>query len=180
MFYNSIINCDFTYKCPTDWDKLSETKNNNIKYCPECDKSVTLCRNQKEVDEASEKGICIAHPIFPRYSEKKVIDFEPGIAENFIKDVPILTLGLPRIKDASSIPADELQHFMNAQFDTYDIILKELKAYKKKTHWIWYIFPQISGLGESLNSKKYALNSIAQAQRYWNHYILGRRLKECL
>jgi uncharacterized protein (DUF1810 family) len=179
MFYNSIINCEFTYKCPTDWDKLTETEFGNIRHCDECDKTVKLCRDQKEVNQASEKGICIAHPIFPKNFEKKVRDYEAGIGENPFSDIP-LTIGLPRFRDPSDIPEGEFDHFMSAQFDAYATILKELKSGEKKTHWIWFIFPQIAGLGQSSNSKKYALTSKEQAQSYWKHYILGRRLKECI
>jgi uncharacterized protein (DUF1810 family) len=184
MFYNEIINCEFSYKCPTDWDKLAKTNHINVKYCSECDNSVTLCRNQKEVDIASEKGICIAHPIYPPDFEKNIRDFEAGIGDNPLTDAGI-TMGLPARSyiepySFTDYETDEFDHFLLAQNETYDIVLEELKIGEKKTHWIWFIFPQISGLGHSPSSKKFSLASKDQALRYWNQKVLCNRLRECL
>jgi uncharacterized protein (DUF1810 family) len=72
-----------------------------------------------------------------------------------------------------------LERFIDAQNYIYDDVIEELKNGKKKTHWIWFIFPQITGLGYSRMSKKYAIKSKAEAIAYLEHPILGNRIKEC-
>ena len=76
--------------------------------------------------------------------------------------------------------ADEfnLARFLNAQENSYATALNELRAGKKQSHWIWYVFPQIKGLGSSSNSEFYGLVSLAEARAYLNHPLLGQRLKE--
>ena len=76
--------------------------------------------------------------------------------------------------------ADEfnLVRFLNAQENSYTTALGELRAGKKQSHWIWYVFPQIKGLGSSSNSEFYGLVSLAEARAYLNHPLLGQRLKE--
>ena len=76
--------------------------------------------------------------------------------------------------------ADEfnLARFLNAQVNFYATALNELRAGKKQSHWIWYVFPQIKGLGSSSNSEFYGLVSLAEARAYLNHPLLGQRLKE--
>ena len=73
----------------------------------------------------------------------------------------------------------DLERFIIAQKGVYNNILSELKSGQKRTHWMWYIFPQIDGLGKSMISKLYAIKSINEAQCYLNHSILGVRLIEC-
>ena len=73
-----------------------------------------------------------------------------------------------------------LEHFLDAQQHTYTDALKELRAGKKRTHWIWYIFPQLRGLGVSSTSHTYGLASIREAQAYLGHPVLGGRLKEAI
>lgn len=74
-----------------------------------------------------------------------------------------------------------LERFLEAQEDPmYGWVIDELKAGVKKSHWMWFIFPQAYGLGESHNSKLYGLRSLDEAREYWNHPILGARLKECI
>lgn len=73
-----------------------------------------------------------------------------------------------------------LQHFIDAQNPIYDTILGELRTGRKETHWIWFIFPQLAGLGSSELSNKFALSSIEQARTYAAHPLLGARLRECV
>lgn len=73
----------------------------------------------------------------------------------------------------------DLNRFITAQESIYDNVLTELTSGRKRTHWMWYIFPQIDGLGHSSTSKHYAIKSIAEARQYLNHPVLGTRLLEC-
>lgn len=74
-----------------------------------------------------------------------------------------------------------LERFLHAQTDSvYSNVLQELKSGKKKTHWIWFIFPQLIGLGQSDFSKYYGIKSLKEAQAYWEHPVLGSRLRECI
>lgn len=73
---------------------------------------------------------------------------------------------------------EELERFLEAQKLNYANALKEIKAGHKRSHWIWYIFPQIQGLGYSEVSKFYAIKDRAEAQAYINHPVLGDRLIE--
>ena len=72
-----------------------------------------------------------------------------------------------------------LRRFDSAQVGSYTEALDELKKGKKRTHWMWFIFPQIDGLGFSPMSKQYAIKSKAEAQHYLDHPTLGARLREC-
>ncbi|BAZ43173.1 hypothetical protein NIES4102_01710 [Chondrocystis sp. NIES-4102] len=72
-----------------------------------------------------------------------------------------------------------LNRFYNAQATTYQGVLRELKNGRKQSHWMWYIFPQLDGLGKSETAKFYAIKSIREAVAYLNHPILGARLLEC-
>jgi uncharacterized protein (DUF1810 family) len=74
---------------------------------------------------------------------------------------------------------DEFWHFVDAQAPVYSQVLRELAAGCKYSHWMWFIFPQLSGLGHSSMSQRYAIDSLDQAQRYLAHSVLGRRLIEC-
>jgi uncharacterized protein (DUF1810 family) len=74
----------------------------------------------------------------------------------------------------------DLDRFLKAQEDTYDSALDELKAGRKRSHWIWFVFPQLAGLGQSATSQFYGIKSLEEAQAYLNHPILGGRLHECL
>lgn len=70
---------------------------------------------------------------------------------------------------------DQFQDFLEAQNPIYDQVIKELKQGHKKTHWIWFIFPQLKGLGTSPMSVRYAIEDEIQAKEYWNHPVLGKR-----
>jgi uncharacterized protein (DUF1810 family) len=72
----------------------------------------------------------------------------------------------------------DLARFLDAQKNSYQIALSEIKSARKVSHWMWYIFPQIAGLGQSETSKFYAIKNIEEAGDYLNHEILGNRLRE--
>ena len=72
-----------------------------------------------------------------------------------------------------------LNRFKSAQDSIYDAVLAELRSGQKRSHWMWYIFPQIDGLGYSTTSKYYAIKSVEEARQYLNHPVLGPRLLEC-
>ncbi|RYZ52488.1 MAG: DUF1810 domain-containing protein [Sphingobacteriales bacterium] len=74
--------------------------------------------------------------------------------------------------------SDTLQRFVLAQREHYDQALSEIKAGRKKSHWMWYIFPQISGLGLSETAIYYAIADKAEASAYLQHDLLGARLVE--
>ncbi len=71
-----------------------------------------------------------------------------------------------------------LERFLKAQKETYDTALQEIRSGKKTSHWMWFIFPQIAGLGFSETSRYYAIKDVAEAQEFLLHPILGNRLFE--
>ena len=73
----------------------------------------------------------------------------------------------------------DLERFVQAQRDSYERALSEIKAGCKRSHWIWYIFPQFYGLGFSPASKRYSIRSLGEAEAYLQHPVLGPRLIEC-
>ena len=73
----------------------------------------------------------------------------------------------------------DLQRFVDAQSRVYDAVVAELLDGRKRTHWIWFVFPQLAGLGRSPTAAKYAISSLAEAQAYLRHDVLGPRLREC-
>jgi len=73
----------------------------------------------------------------------------------------------------------DLNRFLVAQEGVYERALAELKKGRKRTHWMWYIFPQIDGLGYSPTAKRYAIKSTEEARQYLDHPVLGKRLLEC-
>jgi uncharacterized protein (DUF1810 family) len=75
--------------------------------------------------------------------------------------------------------AFDLERFVAAQRLTYDDVVRELRVGRKTGHWIWFIFPQIAGLGRSEMSRFYALASLDEARAYLAHPVLGPRLREC-
>jgi uncharacterized protein (DUF1810 family) len=72
-----------------------------------------------------------------------------------------------------------LQRFVDAQNSVYAEVCAELQDGKKKSHWMWFVFPQIRGLGSSPLARKFAISSLAEAAAYLQHPILGPRLIEC-
>jgi uncharacterized protein (DUF1810 family) len=73
----------------------------------------------------------------------------------------------------------DLERFVAAQDPIYDRVVAELRAGRKRTHWMWFVFPQITGLGRSPASVRYALASLDEARAYLDHPVLGARLREC-
>jgi len=75
----------------------------------------------------------------------------------------------------------ELQHFVDAQDagGTYQRALAELRAGRKTSHWMWFVFPQLAGLGRSETARRYAVTDLDHAVAYLAHPVLGERLREC-
>jgi uncharacterized protein (DUF1810 family) len=73
----------------------------------------------------------------------------------------------------------KLAEFVRAQDAVYDDVLRELAAGRKETHWMWFVFPQLAGLGSSRMAQKFAIASLDEARRYLAHRVLGPRLAEC-
>jgi len=74
----------------------------------------------------------------------------------------------------------DLQRFVDAQERVIARVREELKAGAKKSHWMWFIFPQIAGLGHSETARRYAIASLEEARAYAGHPVLGPRLRECV
>ncbi|MFA5910028.1 MAG: DUF1810 domain-containing protein [Vicinamibacterales bacterium] len=72
-----------------------------------------------------------------------------------------------------------LSRFVQAQADDYAQALSEIRSGRKRSHWMWYIFPQYDGLGSSATARHYAIKSLAEAEAYLRHPVLGPRLLEC-
>jgi uncharacterized protein (DUF1810 family) len=73
----------------------------------------------------------------------------------------------------------DLQRFVDAQEHVYGGVLEELRRGRKTGHWIWFIFPQIAGLGRSATSQEFAIATLDEARAYLAHPVLGPRLREC-
>jgi uncharacterized protein (DUF1810 family) len=74
----------------------------------------------------------------------------------------------------------DLRRFVDAQAPVYARVVAELKAGRKESHWMWFVFPQAAGLGASAMSERYAIRSADEARAYLAHPILGSRLRECM
>ena len=86
---------------------------------------------------------------------------------------------VPDPPDSTSDPYN-LQRFVNAQHDDYEDVCGELRAGRKTSHWIWFIFPQIKGLGTSTTSDWFAISSLDEARAYLQHPVLVRGLESAL
>jgi uncharacterized protein (DUF1810 family) len=75
--------------------------------------------------------------------------------------------------------AFDLQRFVGAQAPVIDTVRQELAAGRKQSHWMWFVFPQLAGLGRSPTAQHFALRSLAEAEAYLRHPVLGPRLVEC-
>ena len=75
--------------------------------------------------------------------------------------------------------SEGLERFVAAQAPVYEAALAELRQGRKRTHWMWFVFPQLRGLGASAMSRRYGLESLEEAAAYLAHPILGPRLREC-
>jgi uncharacterized protein (DUF1810 family) len=73
----------------------------------------------------------------------------------------------------------DLQRFVDAQDGVYDTVLAELRSGRKRSHWIWFVFPQLRGLGHSATAVRYGISSLDEARGYLEHDVLGPRLREC-
>jgi uncharacterized protein (DUF1810 family) len=84
-------------------------------------------------------------------------------------------------KSLSSNGADpfDLRRFVDAQDRVYDTVLAELRSGAKRSHWIWFVFPQLRGLGRSGTAQHYGVSSLDEARAYLAHPVLGPRLREC-
>ncbi len=89
------------------------------------------------------------------------------------REAPVLT-NVPNNQDPH-----HLQRFVEAQSRVYDQALAEIRAGQKRSHWMWYIFPQYAGLGSSPTSGEFSIKSIAEATEYLGHGVLGPRLVAC-
>ena len=74
----------------------------------------------------------------------------------------------------------DLDRFVTAQHETYAAALAELRAGRKRTHWSWYVLPQLQGLGASAMSVRYGISGLPEARAYLAHPVLGARLVECV
>src|SRR3954470_20063772 len=73
----------------------------------------------------------------------------------------------------------DLQRFVDAQDRVYDTVVGELRGGRKRSHWMWFVFPQLRGLGSSPTAVRFAIASIDEARAYLDHELLGPRLREC-
>jgi uncharacterized protein (DUF1810 family) len=73
----------------------------------------------------------------------------------------------------------DLQRFVNAQNPVFEEVCAELRAGRKRSHWIWFIFPQLRGLGHSATSTAFGISSRKEAEAYLKHAVLGPRLRDC-
>lgn len=83
------------------------------------------------------------------------------------------------IESGSANDPYNLDRFVQAQAQDYQRALAEIKSGRKRTHWMWYVFPQIDGLGISATAKHYAIKSVDEGRAYLAHPVLGPRLLEC-
>ncbi|MHA7652541.1 DUF1810 domain-containing protein [Mycobacterium sp. ML4] len=74
----------------------------------------------------------------------------------------------------------DLQRFVDAQARVYDTVLDELRGGQKRSHWMWFVFPQLRGLGGSPTAQRYGIASLEEARAYLDHELLGPRLRECV
>jgi uncharacterized protein (DUF1810 family) len=72
----------------------------------------------------------------------------------------------------------DLTRFLKAQSEDYETALREIRGGRKRSHWIWYVFPNVAGLGLSAKSRYYAIRDVGEAREYLNHEVLRARLEE--
>ena len=82
-------------------------------------------------------------------------------------------------RDRSTHDPFELERFVAAQSATFATATDELRAGRKRSHWMWFVFPQCAGLGHSATAQRYAIRSLDEARAYLAHAVLGARLVEC-
>src|SRR5690349_16993411 len=86
----------------------------------------------------------------------------------------------PMSNDRTENDKFNLERFVVAQRNTYARALSEIKQGRKSTHWMWFIFPQLKGLGRSYESELYGIGGLEEAEAYLSHQTLGNRLRECI
>ena len=103
-----------------------------------------------------------------------------GVAPGWVR-VAIVAERAHRGRMSSRPPNDDpfdLERFVHAQAANFDDALAELRAGRKRSHWMWYVFPQIAGLGSSSMAQRYAIQSLDEARAYLAHPVLGPRLRQ--
>jgi uncharacterized protein (DUF1810 family) len=80
----------------------------------------------------------------------------------------------------TSVSSGNLGRFLEAQAPVFEAVRAELKAGAKRSHWMWFVFPQLRGLGRTSTAQFYGIESAAEALAYWHHPVLGPRLKSCI
>jgi len=133
------------------------------------------CRIAWEEDFETASGLAVASSETTRVN---------GLAFYFVKDAiggaALQVAGqCPRRQDADMDDAFNLQRFVDAQRGVIERVYSELRAGRKQSHWMWFVFPQVSGLGTSRMAQEYAISSLAEAGAYMAHPVLGPRLKAC-
>jgi uncharacterized protein (DUF1810 family) len=73
----------------------------------------------------------------------------------------------------------DLDRFVGAQASTYARVVAEIRSGRKQSHWMWFVFPQMQGLGYSATARRYGITGLPEAQAYLSHPVLGARLREC-
>ena len=88
-------------------------------------------------------------------------------------------MNVGKLSSRSQSDPYDLQRFVDAQGRVYDTVVAELRGGRKRTHWMWFVFPQLRGLGSSPTAMRFAISSIDEARAYLDHELLGARLREC-
>jgi uncharacterized protein (DUF1810 family) len=88
-------------------------------------------------------------------------------------------MNVGKLSSRSQSDPYDLQRFVDAQGRVYDTVVGELRGGRKRTHWMWFVFPQLRGLGSSPTAMRFAISSIDEARAYLDHELLGARLREC-
>ncbi len=86
---------------------------------------------------------------------------------------------MPDASESQTGDPHDLVRFVQAQAGVYERALAEIRAGRKRTHWMWFVFPQLAGLGSSSTARQYAIKGRAEAEAYLAHPVLGPRLLEC-
>ena len=123
----------------------------------------------------------------PFPAHRKYVGVKSGLNIDLFSNAQILKslLGARRSqgeKASQALPMNDaynLHRFLTAQESVYDTVVAELRAGRKSSHWIWFIFPQIAGLGHSAMAQQFAIASLDEAKAYLQHSVLGQRLREC-
>ena len=102
------------------------------------------------------------------------------IENNNLEKVAELKSKSGSVRSNAVTQSEGVERFVSAQKGIWDVVLSELQAGEKRGHWMWYIFPQIIGLGCSYMARRYAIQDIAEAREYLSHPVLGMRLREAM